>query len=351
MNRLLVALALLGCLGLCVPQLAAAASPESHRCYPETGFTVSGRFLEYFDAHGGLDIFGLPLTAEVSAGGYSAQYFERARFEFHPEDAGTDHEVLLGLVGVEYLDGRQFLATIPFASTEQAIYFPETGHSLSNGFLYYWQSHGGLYQFGYPLSEEIQETSPTDGVRRAVQYFQRARFEYHPDLAGTPYEVSLGHLGRQLLEAKGQSAARVSDQLQTLEQEMLRLINADRAAVGVPPLRYDSGLASSARQHVLDMIEHDVYSHTGTDGSSPQDRMRRAGVVFGWSGECWGVNSKSDRYAALRELQRMMISEPNDPNVINHRWILTSTKFTRVGIGIGIHANGQLFLVEDFADG
>ena len=35
-----------------------------------------------------------------------------------------------------------------------------------------------------------------------MQYFERARFEHHPEHAGTPYEVLLGHLGRQVLRQR-----------------------------------------------------------------------------------------------------------------------------------------------------
>jgi hypothetical protein len=37
------------------------------------------------------------------------QYFERARFEYHPEYAGTDHEVLLGLLGSQLLRERGWI--------------------------------------------------------------------------------------------------------------------------------------------------------------------------------------------------------------------------------------------------
>ena len=39
---------------------------------------------------------------------YRVQYFERARFEYHPENAGGENEVLLGLLGRE-----QYLARYP----------------------------------------------------------------------------------------------------------------------------------------------------------------------------------------------------------------------------------------------
>ncbi len=83
-----------------------------------------------------------------------------------------------------------------FVSTPDRTFFPETGHSLSFGFKTYWEANGGIYRFGYPISEEFTENGFT------VQYFERARFEYHPEHAGTPYEVLLGLLGTDMAVAK-----------------------------------------------------------------------------------------------------------------------------------------------------
>ena len=87
------------------------------------------------------------------------------------------------------------------AAPESDIHFPQTGVTLSDahGFLTYWQSHGGLAQFGYPITEIFEERL-ADGRVYLVQYFERARFEYHPENAGTPYEVLLGQFGRTILE-------------------------------------------------------------------------------------------------------------------------------------------------------
>ena len=41
--------------------------------------------------------------------------------------------------------------------------FPETGKTVMGKFLAYWNTHGGLAQQGYPISEEMQERSDTDG--------------------------------------------------------------------------------------------------------------------------------------------------------------------------------------------
>ncbi len=75
-------------------------------------------------------------------------------------------------------------------------YYEVTGHNLAHGFRHFFDTRGGLDLFGYPRTEEIVENGWT------VQYFQRARFEYHPEHAGTPYEVQLGLLGDQLLQQR-----------------------------------------------------------------------------------------------------------------------------------------------------
>jgi Subtilase family len=168
-----------------------------------TGHTLREPFLSYWQQHGGLAQFGYPLTepfSEVSKTDgktYTVQYFERNRFEFHPENP-AGQQVLLGLLGVTLSNGRSFPVSQAFPSTADYAYFPQTQHSLGNGsgFLKYWQQHGGLAIYGYPISEELIENGYT------VQYFERNRFEYHPEFAD-PYKVSLGLLGSELLRDFG----------------------------------------------------------------------------------------------------------------------------------------------------
>jgi WD40 repeat protein len=72
--------------------------------------------------------------------------------------------------------------------------FLQTGKTVKGRFLEYWQQNGGLPQQGYPISEEMQEKSDTDGKIYTVQYFERAVFEAHPDNQ-KPYDVLLSLLG------------------------------------------------------------------------------------------------------------------------------------------------------------
>ena len=164
------------------------------RYFEATGHNIHHGFLRYFDAQGGVATFGPPLTEEFILGGRTVQYFEKARFEYHPEHAGTRYEVQLGLVGDEVTAGRRpFPRAEPIPATPDHRYFPETRQAVHFGFLAYWNSQGALDRFGYPISDEMTENG------RTVQYFQRARFEWFPEFG----EVRLGSIGTELLRQRG----------------------------------------------------------------------------------------------------------------------------------------------------
>src|SRR4028119_1414358 len=84
--------------------------------------------------------------------------------------------------------------------------FDETGKTVKGRFLEYWQQNGGLAQQGFPISEELQEKSDTDGKTYKVQYFERALFEYHPENQ-KPNDVLLALLGTFLYKGKYSSNA------------------------------------------------------------------------------------------------------------------------------------------------
>jgi hypothetical protein len=78
---------------------------EGSRTFAETGKTVRGIFLKYWNEHGGLAQQGLPISGEIGEvsridGQYrTVQYFERAVFEYHKDYAGSPYVVSLSLLG------------------------------------------------------------------------------------------------------------------------------------------------------------------------------------------------------------------------------------------------------------
>ncbi|MYB76588.1 MAG: hypothetical protein F4X83_05730, partial [Chloroflexi bacterium] len=164
--------------------------------FPETGMSVSFGFKRFFEERGSVEIFGYPITPELQERGRTVQYFQRARFEYHPEHAGTRYEVQLGLLGDILTTGRTFPKATPVETTENQRYFSETGHVVSGAFLRFFNTRGGLDIFGYPISEVFQENGKT------VQYFQRSRFEYYPQLPET-HQITLGLIGEELAQQIG----------------------------------------------------------------------------------------------------------------------------------------------------
>jgi len=207
-----VLLALLLTLTVAGPRYAAA---QASSCFAETGFCIGGRFAQYWQENGGLAVFGYPLSNELTEAGRTVQYFERQRFELHTENSAP-YDVLLGLLGEELLQQQgidwhtQPVSPAPVAGCR---WFPETRHNVcdqqpGDGFASYWASHGlefdgqsgkryaeSLALFGLPITEPFQST--IDGQSLQVQWFERARFEWHP---GNPlaYHVLLGRLGAEL---------------------------------------------------------------------------------------------------------------------------------------------------------
>jgi hypothetical protein len=174
---------------------------ESSQHFPETGKTVKGIFLDYWQRNGGLAQQGFPISetfTEVSSLNgrpYTVQYFERAVFEYHPENQ-PPHNVLLSQLGTfqykqKYPNGAPNQKPNTSAGSQL---FPETGKRVGGKFLEYWKSNGGLAQQGYPISEEFVEKSDLNGREYLVQYFERAVFEYHPENQ-PPFDVLLSQLG------------------------------------------------------------------------------------------------------------------------------------------------------------
>lgn len=196
MRRIAVSLALL--LFILVnmfPQLAGAA--QGMRCFPETGFCITGAIRAYWERNGGLAVFGYPITSmsyETIEGTWTGpvQWFERDRLEDHTNE---EKGVMAGRLGALFLERRQSGWSQGDGKKPSADcrVFAETKHAVCGKFLRYWERNGGLERFGLPLTPSVQEL--VEGKPYTVQYFERRRMELHPEHAGTAYEVQLGRLG------------------------------------------------------------------------------------------------------------------------------------------------------------
>ncbi len=219
MNRLMVfsqlnIFLLLALLFTLMPTSAThAQSPTGRRCFEQTGLCIKGRIREFWEQNGGLDVFGLPITPQqretIEGQSVIVQWFERNRLELHPDNA-PPYDVMLGRLGTDLLDRRPPSTTPVRADAvgEECAAFPETGISVCGEFLQAYRSRGVEFDgqpgtsyeeqvalFGLPLTPR-QEEVLSDGTTYTVQWFERARFELHPEAPSR--RVQFGLLSREL---------------------------------------------------------------------------------------------------------------------------------------------------------
>jgi len=174
-----------------IPVLAQSgdSEPEGLRYFSAYGHSVAKDFLNTFDSVPEPDlVFGNPITEafQEQPDGRIIQYFERARFELYPENPPELRVVISPL-------GKLLYPKTPTFSSPRNLpgcrYIPESRVNICYDFLEFYNAHGGAAQFGYPIANY----EAVDG--RIVQYFQRARFEYHPELPEGE-KVQLTDLGK-----------------------------------------------------------------------------------------------------------------------------------------------------------
>jgi hypothetical protein len=146
-------------------------------------------------------ILGHPITEAYLEGTTLTQDFDHLRLELR------GGKVVVGALGSDVsayqrLDSSSDMA--PMANTPTRLYFPSTHHILQGDMLRFWQTHGGMAVFGAPISE-IVKAKNDDGSGRvyAMQWFQNARLERHPETHNPRYAILLGLLGRESLRGRG----------------------------------------------------------------------------------------------------------------------------------------------------
>ncbi len=120
------------------------------------------------------------------------------------------------------------------------------------------------------------------------------------------------------------------------ENEILRLVNLDRARAGLNSLRLDPSLQKAARTHSRIMADAKQLSHEFGAELRFDRRLALAGASFDTSGENVAFNQTAD--GAHRGL---MLSPPHRKNILN-------PEFNFAGIGV-IRVGNDIWVTEDFA--
>ncbi|HGG64235.1 MAG TPA: CAP domain-containing protein [Rhodobacteraceae bacterium] len=126
-----------------------------------------------------------------------------------------------------------------------------------------------------------------------------------------------------------------------LAQEAAQAINAQRAAHGRKPLRFEPRLQASALAHACDMAVKGYFSHRGANGSKPKSRLRRQGCRAGLVAENIAVGQTNPS-----ELVKDWMSSPG-----HRKNILLGRGTNQYGIGIAkagkAYTHGYLWVLVE----
>ena len=133
----------------------------------------------------------------------------------------------------------------------------------------------------------------------------------------------------------GQKIVIAENEQASVEQEVLRLVNVERAKEGLSPLTMDWELSRVAKYKSQDMHDKNYFSHTSPTYGSPFDMMKQFGISYKAAGENIAKGQKS----AAQVVDAWM-------NSSGHRANIMSTSYTHMGVGYVADGNywTQMFI-------
>ncbi len=133
----------------------------------------------------------------------------------------------------------------------------------------------------------------------------------------------------------------VAAQEESPAMEFYARVNGARLDNGLPPYGWSDLLAAAARRPARDLAVHRMASHTGSDGSTPRQRIAEAGYAAWGNGAVVGENFWTG-YGDIQDALEWFMGDPP------HRENILSSRYREIGIGVATDSEGQVYYVLDF---
>ena len=128
-----------------------------------------------------------------------------------------------------------------------------------------------------------------------------------------------------------------STDFSSYQQQVLDLVNAERAKRGISALTLDSSLSSVATKKSQDMVNKNYFDHTSPTYGSPFDMMKQFGISYRSAGENIAKGQKTPQEV----VDAWMNSEGHRKNILN-------PNFTNLGVGIAKDSNKTTYWTQMF---
>ena len=111
--------------------------------------------------------------------------------------------------------------------------------------------------------------------------------------------------------------------------EMLNLINTERQNAGASPLCFNEKLIAAAQDHTTDMVNNDIFSHTGSDGSSLSTRVNQENYAWNYIAENIAINT------SVPGAHSSLMGSPG------HRANILNSQLTQIGLARATQTSGK----------
>lgn len=127
------------------------------------------------------------------------------------------------------------------------------------------------------------------------------------------------------------------DEIKVQENEVIKLVNVERAKAGLPALKTNWELSRVARYKSQDMIDKNYFSHTSPTYGSPFDMMKNFGLSYRTAGENIAMGQRTP--------SEVVTAWMNSPG---HRANILNASFTEIGVGLAKTSNGTPYWTQMF---
>ncbi|SEF38636.1 uncharacterized protein, YkwD family [Caloramator fervidus] len=129
----------------------------------------------------------------------------------------------------------------------------------------------------------------------------------------------------------------IPNDLRAFEKEVIRLVNIERAKVGLKPLTENLQLSKIARLKSQDMASKGYFSHYSPTYGSPFDMMKKFGIKYTLAGENIAMGQKTPKEVVTAWM-----------NSQGHRRNILNPNFTQIGVGAAKDSRGRIYWTQMF---
>lgn len=131
--------------------------------------------------------------------------------------------------------------------------------------------------------------------------------------------------------------ASTSGSYSSFQNQVVQLVNQQRAANGLKALTVNSSLTKTATLKSEDMAKLNYFDHQSPTYGSPFDMMKQYGITYRSAGENIAMGQKTP--------QQVMDGWMNSPG---HRANILNSSYTQIGVGIAKNSQGQYIWTQQF---